>query len=205
MPRTRGDASLRRKRGVRRERARVLIVTEGTETETQYFKGLARIVRATGVDVVGLDVVGVGRDPATVVEVAAERSGRIRSRGPSGDKYDQVWCVVDVDTHTTLEQAVRAAAASNISMAVTNPCFELWLLWHFQDFTRYADGNEVQRELETCGVGKHIPRDFPFAAFAEAAGRAHAAGEACASPGPPTNPGSSVCALVRVIERGAAP
>ncbi len=121
MPRDRGDASLRRKRVTRLERARILIVTEGEETEPQYFKGLARALRATGVNVNAI-VFGSGESPARLVREAAERSGLSPGRRRSAE-YDAVWCVVDVDTHETLEDALREAQRLGIRLAISNPCF----------------------------------------------------------------------------------
>lgn len=75
--------------------------------------------------------------PLQLVETAAaQRSADLRAakRG-KGDAYDQYWCVFDVDEHPYVDQALQLAASSQISIAVTNPCIELWFLLHFRDQT----------------------------------------------------------------------
>ena len=73
-------------------------------------------------------------------------------------RYDQVWCVFDVEIphkNVSLAQALDKAKANRISLAVSNPCFEFWGLLHFkrtgQDF---RDCHEVM-----SAVRKHI-RDY---------------------------------------------
>ncbi len=201
MARDRGDANLRRRRGTRAERTRILVVTEGLETEPQYFKGLARTLRATGVEVSTSKVVGLGETPARLVREAAERAGLVRSRRRIED-YDQAWCVLDVDTHETLEEALREAGRLGIRMAVTNPCFELWLLWHFEEVSGHVTVKDLRARLAYHRVTKHLPPGFPYRAYQDAVLRAHATG-ACQASGVPENPGSGVCELVTVIRTGS--
>ena len=47
--------------------------------------------------------------------------------------FDEVWCVHDVDDHPRLDEARIMARDNDISLAVSNPCFELWLLLHFRE------------------------------------------------------------------------
>lgn len=75
--------------------------------------------------------------PLQLVETAAaQRFADLRAakRG-KGDAYDQYWCVFDIDEHPYVDQALQFAASSQISVAVTNPCIELWFLLHFEDQT----------------------------------------------------------------------
>src|SRR3954454_12464759 len=115
--RRRGSTDLARRRQTRRERLRLLVVAEGEETEPEYFRGLAKFLRATGVDVQGVHVYGTGRDPLRIVNEAAGRAGLVPQNRETED-YDQVWCVVDVDEHTTLEPACTLAVELGISLAV---------------------------------------------------------------------------------------
>jgi hypothetical protein len=54
---------------------------------------------------------------------------------------DEVWCVFDVDEHPKLAEARDQANANGIQLAVSNPCFELWLLLHFQEHRAHAGGH----------------------------------------------------------------
>ncbi|RCG30260.1 RloB domain-containing protein [Sphaerisporangium album] len=195
--RSRGSSDLGRRRHTKQEKPRILIVTEGLNTEPQYFKGLLHELRATGVEVYRLHVEGIGRDPVRVVKKALV----ISSEAPAGDEYEQVWCVVDVDDHETLQTALSAARRASINVAVSNPCFEVWLLWHFTDHRSHVNQVTLKRKLRDFGVhGKNLPADFPYAEYTSAMTRA----EAC---GPsddfqlPANPSSSVGRLTRMLTR----
>ena len=96
----------------RKERSRLLLVTEGEVTEVQYLQGLAQRMKASGAAIRGVGAKGIGRDPLKVVEAAVGMS--------SGEDFDEVWVVVDVDDHTTLEDAIRLGATEGIPVAVSN-------------------------------------------------------------------------------------
>jgi hypothetical protein len=66
--------------------------------------------------------------PRQIVEYARKRWDRDR------DRFDEVWCVLDVDDYRDdIDRAVRLASRARISLAISNPCFEFWLLLHFTD------------------------------------------------------------------------
>jgi hypothetical protein len=44
--------------------------------------------------------------------------------------YDEVWAVIDEDQHTTLKEALALARREGVKVAISKPCFELWLLLH---------------------------------------------------------------------------
>ena len=55
---------------------------------------------------------------------------------PSWNKLDSAWLVVDTDKWTKAEQKEVInfiSASEKISLAASNPSFELWLLFHFRD------------------------------------------------------------------------
>jgi hypothetical protein len=113
------------------QRPSILVFTEGKKTEPIYLTHWHRLHRERVIVTVD-DFHGT---PLQLVEMAAaQRSADLRAakRG-KGDAYDQYWCVFDIDEHPYVDQAVQLAAASRISIAVTNPCIELWFLLHFQD------------------------------------------------------------------------
>lgn len=147
----RDEADLRRSRAVRKERSRLLIVTEGVQTEVQYFTKLKSHLRATGVDVIGLDIRGTGRDPLHVVNRAVEESERGRLIGAEGG-FDAVRCVFDVDDHSRVREAVDKGIRNGLSLAVSNPCFEVWLLWHYEDCRRHVSSEELRKKLRKHGV-----------------------------------------------------
>jgi len=51
------------------------------------------------------------------------------------DADDERWLVIDVDQQRGqfLDEVTQVARESGYGLAISNPCFELWLLLHFQD------------------------------------------------------------------------
>lgn len=95
---------------------RILVVTEGVETEHQYIEGINSYLRSKGASTV-VRSVSVGKDPLKVVQKCIEK----RDEAKRNDKeYDECVCLVDVDTHETLPDAIRCAQIEGIKLLITN-------------------------------------------------------------------------------------
>jgi RloB-like protein len=88
-------------------------------------------------------------------------------------EIDEFWCVFDVEwpkNHPGLLEAVQQAHANGIHLAISNPCFELWLILHFQDHTAWLDNNQarrLRRRLDnSTDKGLDAAKYMPFAADA---------------------------------------
>lgn len=132
---------------------RVLIVCEGAKTEPLYFRAMSQDFRLANVEVTG----GGGSAPQSVVEYAIRKF-------EADPTYDQVWCVFDRDTHPSFHDALdrvrshkltrrangRKIGSARFEAAPSIPCFEFWLLLHFQLTTaplrRYADLEPLLRQ-----------------------------------------------------------
>lgn len=163
MRRRGSHRDLRRRGPVRDPLPLILVVCEGAVTEPQYIEGF-RI--AQGANTVRVHVKAPGGDPKAVVETAikladaaAERARRERD---DNLRYDEVWCVFDVDEHQRLDDAHGIADAGGVSLAVSNPCFELWLLLHFAD-QKAALSPKLAFQL----LKKHLPAYTKHIRFAE--------------------------------------
>ena len=146
-----------RRRHPTREPRRVLhILTEGKATEPGYLVGWARHnARNARID---FDSSGPGT-PDTLVRRARERVRCNRRRSKRADPhFDEIWCVFDTDEHPNLPGAIDDARQSGIEVAVSNPCFELWLVLHVEDQTAHVHRHEVQRRANELGLsdGKKI-------------------------------------------------
>jgi hypothetical protein len=135
------------------EKTRLLIIGEGRETEPNYFWGLQRAVRQRfSVEVKE----GKGGSCLTVVQHAIDELERAARRG---EDFDEVWCVLDVERAGQREQVTKARTLTNrhgIRLALSHPCFEVWLLAHFVKTKRsFADCDKVSEELN-----KHWRREF---------------------------------------------
>jgi hypothetical protein len=137
----------------------LLVLCEGAVTEPGYFNGF-RV--AHGANTVRVHVKAPGGDPKALVEAAAalrdDAAQRARREADDNLAYDEVWCVFDVDEHARLVEGQRLAAARDIRIAVSNPCFELWLLLHFGEQTSHLTPKRaatlLQKHLRT--YEKHV-------------------------------------------------
>src|SRR4051812_45462119 len=171
----RGPEDLRRRVARREPKRRILVVCEGGVTEAGYFKNLRAAFRNP---LVVVEIDDQGGVPKTLVERAAARKREAerdaKSRRDEFLSYDEVWCVFDVDEHPHLPDARQQARDNGIELAVSNPCFELWALLHFQDHTAHIERGDARRRLR-----QHLPeyeKSLPFirlhTTYAEAVKRA---------------------------------
>ena len=130
----------------------MLVVCEGEATEPRYFNAITKHLRLAAVTVRGAR----GSAPMTVVQDAVEAKTRREEEAresPSIAPYDQVWCVFDVDQHPKMKDALAFAEKHQINVALSNPCFEFWILLHFERFaTTNQSRKQIRRELN-----RHIP------------------------------------------------
>jgi hypothetical protein len=156
-------------------RARVLVVCEGKITEPRYLKDLRHAEQVRLVEIVINDEGGV---PKTIVEraVALKRSAESEARRQRDNylKYDEVWCVFDIDAHPNVQAALQQARANGILTAVSNPCFELWLLLHFQEQFAHLRRDQAQAACRghIANFEKLVPFGVVHANYAEALNRA---------------------------------
>ena len=123
--------SLLRRGRQKRPRSITLIVCEG-ETEQVYFEAARIKYGLTTAEVILADNT-VGPAPISVVECAEGKCAE-----PGG--YDQVFCVFDRDGHESFDRArdrIRSLAGRKkkplpIQEAISVPCFEFWVLLHFE-------------------------------------------------------------------------
>jgi hypothetical protein len=121
----------RRSRSVR-EFSRVLITCEGEKTEPNYLREMCRTLGLTAavVEIIGKEC---GSSPLSVYDYAA-------SRLKEDSSFDEVFCVIDRDTHATFDAAISKIAShpsKKMRSIASYPCFEYWILLHF----RYTRGS----------------------------------------------------------------
>lgn len=138
----RRENSSSRRRPQRDEKPVVVVLCGGRRTEPDYFNGLRRMVRNGAVNVI---VMTEPRDPESVVKRAA---GTLRRK-----EADEAWCVLDVDDFR-FDRAVPAARKSGVNLAVSNPCFEVWLILHHADLT----GVVVDAKQAIERLRKYLPK-----------------------------------------------
>lgn len=122
----RGNRSLRRPKPLLNEFKRILIVCEGSKTEPHYLRDACQVYRihSASVEIAGKEC---GSAPMSVYRYAEERFREDSS-------FDEVYCVIDRDTHDTFDAAVSAChkhSSKRFYPVCSYPCFEYWILLHF--------------------------------------------------------------------------
>lgn len=163
-PKERQRKQLERKRNQRASYDRILIVSEGSKTEPNYFKEIRAVHRlhTANVEVWSSEL---GTSPIQVVEYAKElfeKGSRHKHIQPRA--FEQVYAVFDRDDHASYFDALKLAASLNKKLKNDNkkpaifkaiasaPCFELWLLLHYEDIQASLHRDEVIRRLK-----RHFP------------------------------------------------
>lgn len=186
----------------RRTRQKILLIVEGSahKSEQTYFQLLARELRSENAAVDVKVIPGQGEPSKLLSKCLAEKE---RHSG----LYDHYCLVVDVDQHAKLQGVLREAAENQISVVVTNPQFELWLLLHVSDCRREISGSRLNDvvskfNLTTGRNGKELSRNFPMSNYRDACKRARALWPEMAPGQVGPNPSSAIPWLIDALESG---
>jgi RloB-like protein len=112
----------------RRSAKLFVIATEGKDTEKQYFEMF-------GNRKLKVEVLATGDDNKSAPEYVLERLNKFIETYDLNDD-DEFWLVLDVDRWvkpTQLIAVCREARQKGYQLAISNPCFEIWLSLHFED------------------------------------------------------------------------
>ena len=128
----------------------IRVLTEGEKTEPQYIEILRREYRNTTIKIKREDT---GLSAKSLLRRAQEYKRRNNRRNPD---FDEIWIIFDVDANPvrTINQVIQEARDSDIKIAISNPCLELWLVLHCQDQTGYIEREQIQRMARTLGMIK---------------------------------------------------
>lgn len=120
----------RKKRPLNRDREHFkdtklfIIATEGSDTEKQYFE----IFNSTRVQVIIVESINGRSAPQYVLDRLVEISKEF-----DFGEGDEFWLMIDVDRwgRRRLAEVARLVISKGWESAISNPCFEVWLLMHF--------------------------------------------------------------------------
>ena len=136
-----------RKRGnYSRKSKRVILVSyEGkNKTEKIYFNNFCNREN----DFIIQFVPGNETDPVNLVKQTIQKKNEI---GLDLDADDRAFCIFDTDTKIQKEkqiiEAINLASKHNIKIVTSCPCFEVWLLLHYEYTTGYIDNESVISKL----------------------------------------------------------
>ncbi len=114
------------KRGSRSNR-RIFIATEGFHSEKKYLKALGDIIKTN------IEVIIISRQspdsglsaPQYVLQTILDKKSNIDFR--IGDDF---WIIIDTD-RWDIGSITTLCSDNNVSIIVSNPCFEIWILFHY--------------------------------------------------------------------------
>jgi hypothetical protein len=154
---------IKRKTAVRGIYERVLIVCEGTKTEPNYLNEIRSHLKLHTANVV-IRASDLGTAPIQVVKYAEQ----LFQQGDSHYKlrakeFDRIYAVFDRDDHSSFHEALmychRAKHLKNKDRKIVPliaipslPCFEIWLLLHFEEVRAPLHRDEVYARLRN-----HLP------------------------------------------------
>jgi hypothetical protein len=117
----------------RRDTKLFIVATEGKETEKQYF-GMFKSTR------IKVEILATTEDGKSAPEYVLERLDKFKERYDLS-KDDMLWLVSDVDRwrDKKLSSVCSQARQKGYNLAISNPCFEVWLTLHFEDINTQED------------------------------------------------------------------
>ncbi len=136
MPRERRD--FKRRTGFR-DASLIVIACEGVEDEPRYFKGLKERLHNPKVHV---EIVSRADPTRSSPEAILRELDHFKDSWSLRDG-DSLWLVIDRDPQSwkpdMIDTVAQRCRQKSYSLALSNPCFELWLLLHFEDVSSQSE------------------------------------------------------------------
>ncbi|MFF0528057.1 RloB family protein [Nocardia amikacinitolerans] len=131
------------------------VYVEGVSTEPEYIDALKRLPEFADVVSVDVSVEEAGATPMHLVESACADKRR------TDLDVDFYWCLFDVEfpqRHPYLDRARQMARDNGVHLAISNPCFEIWLILHHGLHAGHLSTDEAVRIRRTLdgSDGKHL-------------------------------------------------
>lgn len=142
-----------RKKQTRAKRKRHLIVSNGKVTETEYFTFLINEMDVRG----SVRYRHIDGDPLKVAKQVSRELESDKKAGKAGEieELSSAWIVVDTDEFRNLSAAEHEAKFKGVRLAISNPCFEVWLIDHVSPCPETcASTPQCERRARDLGVLK---------------------------------------------------
>ncbi len=152
----------KRPSGGRGRRKRVHVSAEGSKTEKEYFSMINRM----GKQEVWVEMV---KHKSSDLEVVLEMmKNHLKHPDNKLREHDHAWLVVDKDSRdeNKFDSLRKWCKHPQHELAISNPCFEYWLLLHYREPLPVQDCNECINKLSS----EYIPnydKDIPEGAEQE--------------------------------------
>jgi hypothetical protein len=142
MPRER--RKFKRESFIREVQKLFVIATEGSKTEYQYFEEFksAEYYNNKSVFVEILNRSTTNSSPASVIKQLNAFKKEFHLK-----EGDELWMVIDRDkqswSNKQLADVARECIQKGFGFALSNPCFEVWLLLHRKDYKSYSEQEKI--------------------------------------------------------------
>ncbi len=131
--------------------SKILIITEGY-VEESYFKAINNFYKKNYREkIIEIKPVcsGYGTDVRNIIRFATDEKKKYDSK-----EFKSIWCVFDTDTgnntETNLLEGLSQAYKKKIKIAISNPCFEVWILMHYiRTSSLIPNGQKAKTILKT--------------------------------------------------------
>ncbi len=142
-----------------------LIVAEGAETEPKYFlkfkKIYGRQLGKSNLHIEFIDRTDPTKSYLTHVLETLDNFCLELSSEYDLKAYDELWIVIDTDDHEkTKDEIVRLQdkcdSEQGYKLGLSNPCFELWMILHFADYTDIVYEKTDGRLNANTTIKEHI-------------------------------------------------
>jgi hypothetical protein len=134
-----GERPIHRKPGRLRVERVFYVAVEGESTEPDYLAYLNKTFGEQHQFSIKPLYESNGMKPREVVAKAAEYLDEVSEYEAlypdDDDRRPRLWALFDRDQHTGIPEAFKEAEKARISVAYSNPSFDLWLLLHLSDFS----------------------------------------------------------------------
>lgn len=116
----------------------IIIATEGTVTEVEYFRQLQEhtVLSPLRFQIKVIAPVGNKTAPNHVLSSLSSFKKEYQIKG-----NDELWMVIDRDKWEIkmLSEIQSICKQKGIGLCISNPCFEIWLILHYQDLAKESD------------------------------------------------------------------
>ena len=134
----------RKKIKTKYQKQNIYISCEG-KTEQTYFKSLNNIFKNVKI---------LAKYDNDTSALGVVNNFDILFKNENIDKNDLKYCAFDKDDNAVqqIEEAIRLARKKNMKVLFSNPCFEIWLYWHFEN-KRSATTSTKLKQYISCHTG----------------------------------------------------
>jgi hypothetical protein len=149
----------RKRKSTYRDAKLIVIAAEGEKTEKKYFESLAVEYAASNIHIEVLVRTEKGSDPKTVIRAL----DKFKRQYALKKGYDQLWLVADVDRwkEQMLSEVAKLCHQKGYGNAISNPCFEIWLLLHIKNILEYDEPTLQEfRENKKTGTRTRLKREL---------------------------------------------